>query len=86
MNGTIGINVADKSEGESCKGGSREGLAEGSVILNFHRRHGHRYHRYHCDHYHHHHHVTVPVTIHLFREAKQRLNVAVEDRRLFRFN
>ena len=83
MNGTIGINVADKSEGESCKGGSREGLAEGSVVLNFHRRHGHRYH---CDHYHHHHHVTAPVTIHLFREAKQRLNVAVEDRRLFRFN
>ena len=86
VNGTIGINVADKSEGESCKGGSREGLAEGSVVLNFHRRHGHRYHRYHCDHYHHHHHVTAPVTIHLFREAKQRLNVAVEDRRLFRFN
>ena len=33
VNGTIGINVADKSEGESCKGGSREGLAEGSVVL-----------------------------------------------------
>ena len=76
-NGKTGINVADKPEGENGKGGSREGLTKESVALNYHRRHRHL---------HPHHHVPAPVTINLFREAKQRLNVAVEDRRLFRFN